>query len=218
MDFNFKKINRLKTVITIILVILAIIVAYVFKDIFSRVENRLIDFRASLSTDNGLFSHKFKPADENIVILSINDLTQYEAARSSELNLTRWPWSRKIWADVINFLERRGPKMIIVDLNFSNYEDLALNQSSADIILSNTLWGYNNIILATALRTPYEATNNMVSAKILDNFDNPYYPARKSLNLDIPDQKRQQHLLLLPHAYSGHFHKKYNNGGHKSSS
>ncbi len=199
MDFNFKKINRLKAVITLILVILAIIFAYVFKDIFNRVENRLIDFRASLSTDSGLFSHKFKPADENIVILSINDLTQYEAARSSELNLTRWPWSRKVWADVINFLERRDPKMIIVDLNFSNYEDLALNQSSADIILSNTLWGYNNIILATALRTPYEATNNMVSAKILDNFDNPYYPARKPLNLDIPDQKLDNNISYYSH-------------------
>ena len=52
MDFNFKKINRLKAVITLILVILAIIFAYVFKDIFNRVENRLIDFRGFLATNS----------------------------------------------------------------------------------------------------------------------------------------------------------------------
>lgn len=199
MDFNFKKINRLKAVITFILVVIAVLSVYIFTDIFNKIENRLIDFRASLSTDSGLFSHKFNPANENIVILSINDLTQYEASRSSELNLTRWPWSRKVWADVINYLERQQPKMIIVDLNFSNYEDLALNHSSADIILSNTLWGYNNVILATALRTPYESTGNMVSAKILDNFDNPYFPARKSLNPNISDQKMDNNISYYSH-------------------
>ncbi len=199
MDFNYKKINRLKFFITLALIIIAGFAIYIFKDVFSRVENRLVDFRTSLSTDSGIFSHKFKPADDNIVILSVNDLTQYEAARSSELNLTRWPWSRKVWANVINFLEKQQPKMIIVDLNFSNYEDLALNQSSADIILSNTLWNYNNIILATALRTPYKATENMVSAKILDNFDNPYYPARKSLNVNISDQNLDNNISYYSH-------------------
>lgn len=199
MDFNIKKINRLKAVVTIIIIFFAALSIYVFKDIFNRIEDKFTDFRASLSTDSGLFSNKFQVADNNIVIVSINDLTQYEAARSSELNLTRWPWSRKIWAETVDFLEKQNPKMIILDLNFSNYEDLALNQASADIILSNTLNKYNNIILATGLRTPYADTTNIASSKILDNFDNPYLPAKNSLDLTINNENLNSRISFYSH-------------------
>lgn len=198
MDFNFKKINRLKTIITLVIIIFAALSAYVFKDLFNRVEEKLVDFRSSISTDKGLYAHKFKPADQNIVIISIDDLTQYEASRSAELNLNRWPWSRKVWANVIDFLEKQNPKMIIVDLNFSNYEDIALNESSADIVLSKTLNKYNNIILATALRTPYSDTNNIISAKILDNFDNPFYPG-SSLDLKINNPDLDNKISYYSH-------------------
>lgn len=199
MNLNISKINRLKTVITIIIIFFAALSIYAFKDIFNRIEDKLTDVRASLSTDSGLYSHRFKAADDNIVIVSINDLTQYEAARSSELNLTRWPWSRKVWANVIDFLEKQNPKMIIMDLNFSNYEDLALNWSSADTILSNTLNKYNNIILSTALRVPYSDTTDMISAKILDNFDNPYKPASTSLDVRIPDEATENKISYYSH-------------------
>ena len=176
-----RKINRLKVVITAVLILLAALFAYIFNDVFEYAEEQLTDFRSSLSTDKGLFSEKFSEASDNIIIISVNDLTRYSAARSSELNLAHWPWSRAVWAEFINFIEKQEPQMVIIDMNFSNYEDIALNRYSPDMIFANTLSNYDNIILATALRTPYVSTNNVVPASILDNFDNPFSPVKESL-------------------------------------
>ena len=199
MNFKVEYINRLKIVITVILVILISLFAYFFKDLFSYFENKFIDLRTNLSTDRGLFSAKYKQADKNIVILSVNDLTQYEAANSTELNLTRWPWSREVWAKVINFLEKQKPKVIVVDLNFSNYEDLSRNYTSPDMILADTIGYYDNIVLATALRTPYKETMNMDSAKILDNFANPYVPSSDPLNMYITNKELDNNISYYSH-------------------
>ena len=199
MDFNIKKINRLKTVITIFIIILAGFCLYVFKDVFERIEEKLVNVRSSLSTDCGLYSSKFAHYDDRIVIISINDLTQYEAAKSAELNLSRWPWSRKVWAQVVDYLEKQHPEMIILDLNFSNYEDITLNYSSADVILAETLSKYNNIILATGLRTSYDDTNNINSAKILDNFDNPFLPSTDQLDISITNPEIDNNISFYSH-------------------
>ena len=142
-----KKINKLKVVITTVLIIFAALFAYVFNELFDYAEEQLIDFRSSLSTDKGLFSEKFAQASDNIIIVSVNDLTRYSAAHSSELNLIHWPWSRAVWAEFIDFIEKQEPQMVIIDINFSNYEDIALNRYSPDMVLSNTLSNYDNIIL-----------------------------------------------------------------------
>lgn len=192
-------INKLKITITIILIILISVFAYLFKDAFNYIEEKFIDLRSSLSLDGGLFAHKFKAADDNIVIISVNDLTQYEAARSSELNLTRWPWSREIWAKLINYIEAQNPKVLIVDLNFSNYEDLSRNVSSPDMILANTLGYYDNIVLATALRTPYSETANFDSSKILDNYANPYVPSSDPLNIYNNNKEIDKNISFYSH-------------------
>ena len=199
MNFKVEYINKLKITITLILIILISAFAYLFKDVFNYFENKFIDFRSYLSTDGGIYSSKFKSADKDIVILSINDLTQYEAARSSELNLTRWPWSREVWAKVINFLEKQNPKLLVIDLNFSNYEELSRNYTSPDMMLADALGYYNNIILATALRTPYSETANYDSSKILDNFDNPYSPSSDSLNMFIEDENMDKNISYYSH-------------------
>ena len=205
-----RKVNKLKVALTIIFIILISLFAYVFGDVFNYIEDRLVELRSSLSTDTSLYSHKFAPASEDIVIISVNDLTQYEAARSSELNLTRWPWSRAVWAKVINFIEQQNPKLVIVDLNFSNYEDLSLNQASPDMILANTLASYNNIILATALRTPFSSTNSVISTNILDNFDNPYEPVNSSLTVKIGNPEIENKISYYSHTPIPDIYTKYN--------
>ncbi len=146
MDFNINKINRLKTVVTMIIIVLAVLFLHLFEDLFKIAEDKLVEIRTAVSTDSGLFANKFNPANKDIVIIFINELTQYEASRSSELNLSRWPWSRRTWANIVSFLEKQDPKMIILDLNFSNYEDIGLSYYSPDMVLSQTLKKYNNII------------------------------------------------------------------------
>lgn len=199
MNFKVEYVNKLKITITTLLVLLLCLFAFFFKDVFNYFENKFIDARSYLSTDGGMFRAKFKPADKNIVIVSINDLTQYEAARSSELNLTRWPWSREVWAKVINFLERQKPSVLIVDLNFSNYEDLSRNYTSPDMMLADALGYYNNTILATALRTPYSETANYDSSKILENFENPYSPSSDSLNMFVDNREIDKNISYYSH-------------------
>ena len=199
MSFKVEYINKLKITITTILVILVGLFAYLFQDLFNNLENKLIDARSYLSTDKGLFSARFKHADKNIVILSINDLTLYEAANSNELNLTNWPWSRAIWAKVINFLERQKPKAIIIDLNFSNYEDLAQIYSSADMQLADALGYYNNTILSTALKTSFKDTQKTKTTKLLQTFENPYTPSNDDLNVNIKNPQIEKNISYYAH-------------------
>ena len=107
MKFRVEYVNKLKITITFFLLLGLSLFAYLCADFFIPIEDKFIDIRSNLSLDDGLYSQRYKKFDENIVIVSINDLTQYEAARSSELNLTRWPWSRVVWAKLINFIERQ---------------------------------------------------------------------------------------------------------------
>ena len=199
MNFKVEYINKLKITLTVILLILLSVFAYFFKDFFNYFESKFIDLRSSLSTDAGLYSNRFAGADKDIIIISVNDLSQYEAANSSELNLTHWPWSREVWAKVINFLEKQEPRVLIVDLNFSNYEDLSRNYTSPDMILANTLAYYDNIVLSTALRTPYSETENVNTAKILDNFANPYNPASNTLNMYIDNKNLDKNIAYYSH-------------------
>ena len=199
MSFKVEYINKLKITITTILVILVCVFAYIFQGVFKTFENKLIDARSYLSTDNGLFSAKFKHADKDIVILSIDDLAQYEAAHSPELNLTRWPWSRTVWARVINFLEKQKPKALIIDLNFSNYEDLAGNYGSPDIQLADALGYYQNTILSTALRTPYKEVLEDY-ANITDAFSNPYAPSSDDLKIIVKNPEIEKNITYYSHA------------------
>ncbi len=199
MDFNINKINRLKSVVTMIIIVLAVLFLHLFENLFKIAEDKLVEIRTAVSTDSGLFANKFAPANKDIVIIFINELTQYEASRSSELNLSRWPWSRRTWANIVTFLEKQDPKMIILDLNFSNYEDIGLSYYSPDMMLSHTMKKYNNIILATAVRAPYKDTDNVVSAKILDNFDNPFYPTSEALNLRIKPDSTDNRISYYSH-------------------
>ena len=199
MNFKVEYINKLKITITTLLVIFLCLFAYFFKDFFNIVENKLIDLRSYLSTDGGLYGGKFVHADRDIVIVSVNDLTQYEAARSSELNLTRWPWSRVVWAKLINFIEKQNPKVLVVDLNFSNYEDMSRNYTSPDMVLADALGYYDNIVLATALRTPYRETANYDSSKILDYFSNPYSPSSDTLNMYIDNKTLDENISYYAH-------------------
>ena len=199
MSFKVEYVNKLKVFLTAIIIVLLFVFAYFFKNVFEIIENECIDLRSSLVLDGGLFSQRYKQADSNIVIVSINDLTQYEAANSPELNLRHWPWSREVWAKVINFLEKQNPKVLVVDLNFSNYEDLSRNYASSDMRLADTLGYYKNIVLATALRTQVEEGEKYDASKILDNFENPYSPSSDALNMHIYDSEVDSYITYYAH-------------------
>lgn len=200
MKFRVEYVNKLKIAITTIFVVLLSLFAFVFKDFFDVIENKFVDFRSSLSTDSGLYSARFKPADKDIVIISINDITRQEVARSSELGLTHWPWSRVVWARLINFLEKEQPKAVIVDLNFSNYENLSSNYSYPDMHLADVLGYYDNTILSTALRIPHSKVKSLLNAKNIEDFENPYNPTSASLKMKIDNPILDRNITYYSHA------------------
>ena len=199
MSLKVEGLNKLKVFLTAVVIILLFVFAQFFKSVFDIIENEFIDLRSKLVLDGGLYSQRYKPADGNIVIVSINDLTQYEAANSPELNLRRWPWSREVWANVIKFLEKQNPRVLVVDLNFSNYEDLSRNYASADMRLADTLGAYKNIILATALKTQVAQGERYDASKILDNFENPYSPSSDALSMRIYDSALDSYITYFAH-------------------
>ena len=199
MNFKVEYMDKLKIFLTAILLVLLFVFAHFFKDVFDIFENKFIDLRSRLTMDGGLFAQRYKTADNNIVIVAINDLTQYEAANSPELNLTRWPWSRVVWAKVINFLEKQNPKVLVVDLNFSNYEDLSRNYASADMVLADTLGYYKNIVLSTALRTQIGESEKYDASKILENYENPYNPSSDPLNMRIYNDELDKNITYYSH-------------------
>ena len=199
MSFKVEHINKLKVFLTAFIIVLLFVFAQFFQSVFDIIENEFVDLRSSLMLDGGLYSQRYKTADSNIVVVSINDLTQYEAANSPELNLRIWPWSREVWAKVIDFLEKQNPSVIVVDLNFSNYEDLSRNYASADMRLADTLGYYKNIVLATALRTQVGVGEKYDASKILDNFENPYSPSSDALNMRIYDSTLDSNITYFSH-------------------
>ncbi len=199
MSFKVEYVNKLKIFVTAVIIILLFIFAQFFKGIFEVLEGELIDMRSRLTLDGGLYAQRYKQADNNIVIVSINDLTQYEAANSPELNLRKWPWSRSVWAKFIKFIEQQNPKVLVVDLNFSNYEDLSRNYASADMKLADALGSYKNIVLATALRTQVGEGEKYDASKILDNFENPYSPSSDALSMHIYDNGLDSYITYFSH-------------------
>lgn len=57
-----------------------------------------------------------KPADPNIVIVTIDNRTLREAAELSDKGLGRFPWPRTSYSDVMGFINKGKPKAIILDI------------------------------------------------------------------------------------------------------
>lgn len=87
---------------------------------------------------------------ENIVILSIDD-------ESNRVLKKRWPWSRAIYAQVIDKLGQYHPKVIGMDIAFLGSQDPYI-----DLVFSNSLKKAGNVLLATFISSsgyfmqPYE--------------------------------------------------------------
>ncbi len=124
---------------------------------FNDAENKSFDYRQSL-----LVKHRHLKPNKDIVILAIDDASyEYILEHYGE-----WPISRKVYADIINFIEKDNPKAIVFDLMFikSFKNDLA-----SDNLLANTMGKYNNIYTGI-------------------NFDNESFDLRKPINL--PDKMK----------------------------
>ena len=124
---------------------------------FNDAENKSFDYRQSL-----LVKHRHLKPNKDIVILAIDDASyEYILEHYGE-----WPISRKVYADIINLIEKDNPKAIVFDLMFIKSFK---NDMASDNLLANTMGKYNNIYTGI-------------------NFDNESFDLRKPINL--PDKMK----------------------------
>jgi adenylate cyclase len=118
--------------------------------LISSVELLTYDWRAQIATDKGPLNEKFMPADTNIVILSADDLSFSKLDKySDKLGIGRWPWKRKTWASVVDYVQQGNPRAIIFDIKFEGIEGNSKENQNSDNALSKSLKS-KNIVLAVA--------------------------------------------------------------------
>jgi adenylate cyclase len=73
-------------------------------------ENRSSDVRAKRTVD--------PPGDRDIVIIDIDNASY----SSLTAKLGRWPWTRRVWTELVRYLTPATPKLILFDILFSGSE------------------------------------------------------------------------------------------------
>lgn len=180
--------TKFKKIFFILFVLILISFAFIFSSFICRLENVSQDWKQNLSLSLWQSRNKSSILKDNIIILSIDDLTSFDLSNHPGLNLNKWPLSRTTWAEAVDFIEKGKPKVLSVAIPFKNYEEVTLSEQSSDIILSNTLKKYNNIVLATVLGSPYPSLGKSTTYNPTDIIQNPFKPIRKSLDVVVDNQ------------------------------
>lgn len=192
--------TRVQKSVFISFVIFLLSLVFVFSHFFKAFELATQDWRQSVCLKHQQLISKRYLAKDNIVIISMDDMTSFDLSQHPELNIRRWPLSRSVWSELINFVEKGSPKVVAIDVPFQNYEDITLSANSSDLVLSNTLKKYNNIVLSTVLSSSYNESKNESSSDFLDKFNNPFKPIKKSLKVTIADKALDDFLTYFSYS------------------
>ncbi len=105
--FNF---NKKKFLWAFIFILFANIVAMAIKDsnFISELENKTFDARLSFTNQNQL-------ANKDIVLVLVDEAS----LKSATALLGRWPWTRTVWSQFIDFLISAGAQGILFDILFT---------------------------------------------------------------------------------------------------
>ena len=131
------------------LILLTITVLIHASGVFSRVDNLLYDLGQKLQRQT-------VPAD--VVIVAVDE--------SSLSRIGRWPWSRKIHADLIKRLKQEGAAVVGLDIIFSEPD---LKDKSADKILSDAIRQANNVVL------PVLIESTRTNGQVIESLPLPIY-------------------------------------------
>ena len=131
-----KKINFNDYVSTALILLLLTVLIH-STGVFSRVDNLLYDLGQKLHRE-------VAPADVIIVAVDEESLSR----------IGRWPWSRKVHADLVNRLKQEGAAVVGLDIIFSEPD---LKDMDADRTLSDAIREANNVVLPILIES---ARNN----------------------------------------------------------
>lgn len=105
-----------------------------FQNFINKIESSSFDLRQSIIS-------KYKTPSSDIKIIAIDDAT-YEYIMN---NYGSWPITRRVWSDVVEFVEKGQPKNIIFDLLFIKPD---LNDVDGDNAFVESIKKYNNVYLS----------------------------------------------------------------------
>lgn len=114
-------------------------------------ENGTLDERARLGA-------KQAQADPRIVIIDIDNAS----LETLEDKLGRWPWTRRVWTEVIRYVDRGQPRVIAVDAIFGGAESDAVDQEFGAVMHQ----GGNTVLGFTFVPTEMEETGGGASQKL----------------------------------------------------
>ncbi len=110
-----------------------------FNTFISMIENRTFDLR-----QNVLIQEKSKQANDDIVIIAIDDATyEYILDKYGE-----WPIPRDVYAKIVDYIEKQNPQSIAFDLMF--VKSMKSNKE-ADAMLTDMMKKYDNVFVSMNL-------------------------------------------------------------------
>lgn len=156
-----------KVLLVVGIIILVVLSRFtLFNDFISKGEVVFYDIMAKIAIDKGPFANAFKPADRDIVIVAVDDPSIQELANYPQVGVGTWPWRRRVWVDVLNYIEKGNPKAVLFDFHFPNVDDSRLD----DWEFSNTLKKYDNVVIATSLNYPRFAVDEHYASSHKEKF------------------------------------------------
>lgn len=173
--------SKSHTVFYITAIFLLLSLAISDLSLFRRYDNLWLDYLLRTQAQNN-------QADSSIVVIDIDN----EGLRTMDNVVGRWPWPRSVHAELLEFLEKQGAKIIVFDIVFSE-KDLYHPDSDdyfREVIESNT-----NIYLPILLQS-----GNKKSAQLISQYE-AFLPLSKTKDSN-PQAKVS---LLLPNIIAPEF-------------
>jgi len=147
------KLSKKFTVGILVGLLLFVIWLLGLRSLLESIEILTYDWRAQLAVDNKPMSSKFKKADPDIILLNADDYSFQKLSKYPQLGIGRWPWSRKVFGDVVNFVEQGKPKVMAFDIKFEGMEGESSQNKISDAIFTDSIKN-QNIVLGIALTRP----------------------------------------------------------------
>lgn len=175
--------------------------------LFKHLELLSYDLRSKTDTDNSFLGKNQKHADQDIVIVAIDDDAQKEL-KDIAVDVSGYrPWEKDVWKNVMNFIEKGQPKAVMFDMVFQKLNSPPWYDKS----FAESLKKYNNTILGTYLDNPIYKSNNF--AKTIDIGANHALPTATPLDVTIDDQKLDKAITYTRSAPINDIYTKYNTIG-----
>ena len=139
--------NRILITILSSIVFILLLVGIVrvsMNDLVEEIELKSFDWREQMATSRVL-------PREDIVLLVIDDISLQNAVSNPVLNLTRWPWPRRVQADLVKYLRNAGAKAIVFDIIFEGVEGNSEGNIESDQAFVEEVKKTENVFFALTL-------------------------------------------------------------------